>query len=105
MNPGIRENASKFKSTFMGLAASRSASWLLLGAFFWIVASAGFSGFIGKWGLSGTAEHPAAEERFGLPIMLDGTGLAQLGYPLGMMALMSAVFLGLGAVLFKWRQD
>lgn len=38
-------------------------------------------------------------------IMLDGAGLAQLGYPLGMMALMSAVFLGLGAMLFKWRQD
>ena len=37
------------------------------------MASAGFPGFIGKWGLSGTAEHPAAEERFGLAIMLDGT--------------------------------
>ncbi|MEY3898504.1 MAG: hypothetical protein RLZZ214_4026 [Verrucomicrobiota bacterium] len=73
MNPGIRENASKLNSVFMRISASRGASWLLLGAFFWIVASAGFSGFIGKWGLSGTAEHPAAEERFGLPIMLDGT--------------------------------
>lgn len=38
-------------------------------------------------------------------IMLDGAGLAQLGYPLGMLALMSAVYLALGAALFKWRQD
>lgn len=73
MNSGIRENASKLKSTLMRAAVSRPASWLLLGALFWIVASAGFSGFIGKWGLSGTAGHSAAEERFGLPIMLDGT--------------------------------
>lgn len=73
MNSGIHENASKLKSIFMRIAASRGASWLLLGAFFWIVASAGFAGYVGKWGLSGTAENPAAEERFGLPIMLDGT--------------------------------
>lgn len=73
MNPGIRENASTLQSSFTRIAASRGASWLLLGAFFWIVASAGFSGYIGKWGLSGTAENPAAEERFGLALMLDGT--------------------------------
>ncbi|WP_439640309.1 ABC transporter permease [Nevskia sp.] len=38
-------------------------------------------------------------------IMLDGAGLAQLGYPLAALATMSAVYLALGAALFKWRQD
>lgn len=38
-------------------------------------------------------------------IMLDGAGLADLGYPLAAMAAMSVLFLGLGAALFKWRQE
>lgn len=38
-------------------------------------------------------------------IMLDGAGLSQLGYPLAVMGAMSAVYLTLGAALFKWRQD
>lgn len=80
MNPEIRETLSKLKSTIMRIAASRPASWLLLGAFFWIVAAAGFSGFIGKWGLSGTSGDPAAEERFGLSKMLDSTAYKPFVY-------------------------
>ncbi len=38
-------------------------------------------------------------------IMLDGAGLSQLGYPIAALAAMSAVYLALGAALFKWRQD
>ncbi len=38
-------------------------------------------------------------------IMLDGAGLADLSYPLGIMLLMTAVFLALGAGLFRWIQD
>lgn len=38
-------------------------------------------------------------------VMLDGAGLADLGYPLAVMAAQSVLFLGLGAALFKWRQD
>jgi len=80
MNPEIHDNASKLESTFMRIAFSRAASWLLLGIFFWMVAAAGFSGFIGKWGLSGTAGDPAAEERFGLAIILDSTAHKPFGY-------------------------
>jgi hypothetical protein len=66
-------NLEKCKAWLLRAAESRPASWLVLGAFFWMVAAAGFSGFVGKWGLPGTAGDPAAEERFGLGIMLDGT--------------------------------
>jgi ABC-2 type transport system permease protein len=38
-------------------------------------------------------------------IMLDGAGLAELGYPLAALTAMSALFLGLGAALFRWRQE
>jgi len=38
-------------------------------------------------------------------IMLDGASLTQLGYPLAALTVMSAVYLALGAALFKWRQD
>jgi len=38
-------------------------------------------------------------------IMLDGASLSQLGYPIGALAVMSVVYLALGAALFKWRQD
>ena len=38
-------------------------------------------------------------------IMLDGAGLSQLTYPIGVLAAMSVVYLALGAALFKWRQD
>lgn len=38
-------------------------------------------------------------------IMLDGAGLAQIRFNLLALAAMSAVFLTLGAALFKWRQD
>jgi ABC-2 type transport system permease protein len=38
-------------------------------------------------------------------IMLEGAGLADLGYNLGALALMAAVFLGLGAWMFRWTQD
>ncbi|MBL6752160.1 MAG: ABC transporter permease [Nevskia sp.] len=36
-------------------------------------------------------------------IMLDGAGIAQIGYHLAALAAMSAVYLSLGAALFKWR--
>lgn len=49
------------------LLNSRSASYFLLGVFFWIVAAASFSGFMGKWGLRDGAD------RFGIEKMLDGT--------------------------------
>lgn len=38
-------------------------------------------------------------------IMLEGARLSDLGYHLGALVLMSAVFLGLGARLFRWTQD
>jgi ABC-2 type transport system permease protein len=38
-------------------------------------------------------------------IMLEGTPLADLGYHVGVLALMSVVFLGLGAWMFRWTQD
>lgn len=38
-------------------------------------------------------------------IMLEGAGLADLVYPLAALAAMSALFLGLGAALFRWTQD
>lgn len=38
-------------------------------------------------------------------IMLDGAGLMDLSYPLGVMVLMTAVFLALGAGSFRWIQD
>lgn len=49
------------------LANSRSISLLLLCSFFWIVAAASFSGFVGKWGLRD------GSQRFGVEIMLDAT--------------------------------
>lgn len=38
-------------------------------------------------------------------IMLDGAGLADLGYPLGALIAMTGVFLAFGAGGFKWTQD
>jgi ABC-type multidrug transport system permease subunit len=38
-------------------------------------------------------------------VMLDGAGLAQIGGNLAALALMSALYLALGAILFRWRQD
>lgn len=38
-------------------------------------------------------------------VMLDGAGLAQIQGNLAALAAMSVVYLGLGALLFKWRQD
>jgi ABC-type multidrug transport system permease subunit len=38
-------------------------------------------------------------------IMLDGAGLPQISGDLLALVVMSAVFLTLGAALFKWRQD
>jgi ABC-type multidrug transport system permease subunit len=38
-------------------------------------------------------------------IMLDGATLADLAYPLSVLAAMTAVFLALGAGLFRWIQD
>jgi hypothetical protein len=49
------------------LANSRFISLLLLCSFFWIVAAASFSGFVGKWGLRD------GEERFGVEAMIDAT--------------------------------
>lgn len=48
-------------------ALSNAASLLLLGALFWIVAAASFSGFAGKWSLRDGAR------RYGIEAMLDGT--------------------------------
>jgi len=38
-------------------------------------------------------------------IMLEGAGLTDLGYHIGALLLMSALFLGVGAWLFRWTQD
>jgi len=38
-------------------------------------------------------------------VMLDGAGLAQIAGNLAALAAMSALYLALGAVLFRWRQD
>lgn len=38
-------------------------------------------------------------------IMLEGATLADLGYNIGMLALMAVVFLGLGTAMFRWTQD
>jgi len=38
-------------------------------------------------------------------VMLDGAGLAQIYPNLVALAAMSVIYLGLGAALFKWRQD
>ena len=38
-------------------------------------------------------------------IMLEGTGLADLGYNVGALLLMSVLFLGLGTAMFRWTQD
>jgi ABC-2 type transport system permease protein len=38
-------------------------------------------------------------------IMLEGAGLADLGYQVGALALMAVLFLGLGAGMFRWTQD
>jgi ABC-type multidrug transport system permease subunit len=38
-------------------------------------------------------------------IMLEGAGLADLGYNVGALVLMTVVFLGLGAWMFRWTQD
>lgn len=38
-------------------------------------------------------------------VMLDGAGLADIAKPLTMMALMTALFLALGASIFRWTQD
>jgi len=73
MSPQTGAPRSNAISRAMRLSASRPASLLLLCAFFWIVAAAGFSGFMGKWGLMGTEGKPAEEQRYGLPLMLDGS--------------------------------
>ena len=38
-------------------------------------------------------------------IMLEGAGLAELGYHLGALTLMAVAFLALGAAMFRWTQD
>jgi ABC-2 type transport system permease protein len=38
-------------------------------------------------------------------IMLDGKGLMDLGYPLGVLSGMTVLFLSIGAGLFRWTQD
>ena len=65
---------STLRATKAALVASRAtaavswlASRLLLCAFFWMVAAAGFAGFVGKWAfLDGS-------EALGIEVMLDGT--------------------------------
>jgi hypothetical protein len=49
---------------------SRIPSFLLLFSFFWIVAAASHSGFIGKWAL---CDQDPGCERYGIEPMLDGT--------------------------------
>lgn len=57
-----------FPSHFMNRAVeSRLASLILITAFFWMVAAAGFSGFIGKWGMLENVQ------RNGIEAILDGT--------------------------------
>ena len=38
-------------------------------------------------------------------IMLEGAGLADLGYNVGALALMAVLFLAAGTALFRWTQD
>ena len=38
-------------------------------------------------------------------IMLEGAGLADLGYNVGALVLMAVLFLGLGTAMFRWTQD
>jgi ABC-type multidrug transport system permease subunit len=38
-------------------------------------------------------------------VMLDGAGLADIAKPLTVMAAMTALFLALGASIFRWTQD
>lgn len=73
MDSGIHASTTKLKSHLMRAALSRSASLLLLGAFFWMAAAAGFSGFLGKWGLMGDAGVDVEKQRYGLGLMLDAT--------------------------------
>lgn len=62
---------ARLKDFFLRAGASRAASWLLLCAFFWIVAAASFSGFVGKWGLRDTIEKGV--EEYGIEAMLDAS--------------------------------
>lgn len=73
MNPETGKTFSRITSRATRLASSRAASWLLLGAFFWMVSAAAFSGFLNKWGLMGTEGKAEQEQRYGLPLVLDGT--------------------------------
>lgn len=38
-------------------------------------------------------------------IMLDGVGILELGYQIGVLVLMTAIFMGIGAKFFKWTAD
>ena len=64
---------SRLSCRVLRWSRSRPASWLLLGAFFWMVSAAAFSGFMNKWGLTGTAWEANDEIRFGLRKILDGS--------------------------------
>ena len=48
-------------------AASKSATWILLAAAYWVVAAAAFSGFVGKWGLRD------GSTGFSTAMMVDGS--------------------------------
>lgn len=60
-------NFTQLKESLCRVANSRHLSWLLLCTFFWIVAAASFSGFVGKWGLRD------GESRAGIEAMLNKT--------------------------------
>ena len=67
MSLRIDGNITQLSDFFQHAANSRLLSWLMLCAFFWMVAAASLSGFAGKWGLLD------GESRGGIEAMLDGT--------------------------------
>jgi len=73
MNLRIDVNIAQLNGFLLRAAASRPASWLLLCVFFWIVAAASFSGFVGKWGFLDESQKNKSRENNGLEAMLDTT--------------------------------
>lgn len=67
MSLRVNSNTAQLKKFFYNTANSRLSSWLLLCAFFWMVAAASLGGFAGKWGLLD------GQSRGGIEAMLDAT--------------------------------
>jgi hypothetical protein len=76
---------ARLKGLFQNAVDSRLASFLLLCAFFWIVAAASHSGFMGKWGLRDNQRGIVTDKRldprkYGIESMLDGTAIKPFVY-------------------------